>query len=53
MVDFIETAFMDFPVFNVADIAITCGAVIMAVYIIFFDKDEKDGETDSSHIKSE
>ena len=53
VVDFIETAFMDFPVFNVADIAITCGAVIMAVYIIFFDKDEKDGETDSSDIKSE
>lgn len=53
VVDFIETAFMDFPVFNIADIAITCGAVIMAVYIIFFDKDEKDGETDSSNIKSE
>lgn len=53
VVDFIETAFIDFPVFNVADIAITCGAVIMAIYIIFFDKDEKDGETDSSNIKSE
>ena len=53
VIDFIETAFIDFPVFNVADIAITCGAVIMAIYIIFFDKDEKDGETDSSNIKSE
>lgn len=53
VVDFIETAFIDFPVFNVADIAITCGAVMMAIYIIFFDKDEKDGETDSSNIKSE
>lgn len=53
VVDFIETAFIDFPVFNVADIAITCGAVIMAIYIIFFDKDEKNGETDSSNIKSE
>ena len=53
VIDFIETVFIDFPVFNVADIAITCGAAIMAIYIIFFDKDEKDGETDSSNIKSE
>ena len=51
--DFIETTFMDFAIFNVADIAISCGAVIMAIYIIFFDKDEKDGEIDSSNIKSE
>lgn len=53
VVDFIETVFIEFPVFNVADIAITFGAVIMAIYVIFFDKDEKDGETDSSNIKSE
>jgi len=53
VIDFIETVFIDFPVFNVADIAISCGAVIMAIYIIFFDKDEKDGESDSSNIKSE
>ena len=53
VIDFIETVFIDFPLFNVADIAISCGAVIMAIYIIFFDKDEKDGESDSSNIKSE
>lgn len=53
VVDFISTSFIDFPVFNVADIAITCGAVLLAIYIIFFDKDEKNGETDSSNIKSE
>ena len=27
VVDFIETVFMDFPVFNVADIGVTCGFV--------------------------
>ena len=31
VVDFIETVFMDFPVFNVADIGVTCGFVIFIV----------------------
>ena len=31
VVDFIETAFMDFPVFNIADIGITCGIFIFAL----------------------
>lgn len=33
--DFIATTFMDFPVFNVADIAITCGVVVAFVGYIF------------------
>jgi len=58
VIDFISTSFMNFPVFNVADIAITVGAVLLIVHTIFFDKDEKgkdekNGETDSSDIKSE
>ena len=40
VVDFISTAFMNFPVFNIADIAITFGAVLLFVYILLFDKDE-------------
>ena len=46
VVDFIETTFMNFAVFNIADIAITVGAALMVVYAIFFDKDSKkaDGE---------
>lgn len=36
--DFIETAFMNFPVFNVADCFVTVGAALMFVYIIFIDK---------------
>ncbi len=31
VVDFIETAFMDFPVFNVADIGVTCGFVLFLI----------------------
>lgn len=36
--DFIEFTFIDFPVFNVADICVTVGAVIMFIYLVFIDK---------------
>lgn len=35
VVDMIQTLFMDFPVFNVADIYITVGGVLFCVYYIF------------------
>lgn len=45
VVDFIETAFIKFPVFNVADIAITVGTALLMIYLLFFDKDGyKNGE---------
>lgn len=45
VVDMIETTFMDFPVFNVADIFITCGCILMAVHLVFFNKQFwKDGK---------
>ncbi len=40
VVDFIETTFIRFPVFNIADVAITIGAVLLVIYILFFDKKE-------------
>lgn len=36
--DFIEFAFMDFPIFNVADIFVCIGAALLFVYLAFFDK---------------
>jgi len=38
--DMFEVEFMNFAVFNFADICITCGAVVLAVYAIFFDKSD-------------
>lgn len=31
VIDFIDLTFMDFPVFNIADIGVTCGIVILLV----------------------
>ena len=44
VVDFIETTFISFPVFNIADIAITVGAVLLIIYILFFDKTENNSQ---------
>jgi len=38
VVDMIETKFMRFPVFNVADCFITCGCIAMMVSLIFFNR---------------
>ena len=44
VVDFIETTFINFPVFNVADIAITIGAVLVIIFVLFFDRDRNSEE---------
>ena len=38
VVDMIETEFITFPVFNVADSFITCGCILLMVHLIFFNK---------------
>lgn len=44
--DFLATSFMDFPVFNVADIFVTCGVVVSLVLYLRWDtqRDEADDE---------
>lgn len=42
VVDFIEATFINFPVFNIADIAITFGAALLIIFMIFFDREKSD-----------
>ena len=45
VVDMIETTFIEFPVFNVADCFITCGCILMMAHLILFNKEFwKDGK---------
>ena len=49
--DMFQTTFIDFAVFNVADICVTVGGVLAVVYVLFFDRGdkpapEKEGEHD-------
>ena len=37
VVDFLKFEFIDFPIFNIADSFITVGAVLLGVYLIFFE----------------
>ena len=39
VVDMIETTFVVFPVFNVADCFITCGSILLMAHLILFHKD--------------
>ena len=39
VVDMIETTFMEFPVFNVADCFITCGCILLIAHLVLFNKE--------------
>lgn len=39
VVDMLETLFMDFPVFNVADCFITCGCILLMGHLALFNKE--------------
>ena len=38
VVDMIDAAFIDFPIFNVADCFITCGTVLFLAHLVLFNK---------------
>ena len=39
VVDMFQTEFITFPIFNVADIFITCGCIALIIYVLFFDRE--------------
>lgn len=56
VVDFIEFSFFDFPVFNVADIGVTCGFVLLFIGIFVAWRKESKQESDNrlaSHAEDE
>ena len=44
VIDMIRVDFVDFPVFNVADICVCVGAALLCVAILFFDKTKEEAE---------
>lgn len=40
VVDFIYFSLIDFPIFNVADIYVTCSCVVFILFFVFYYKDE-------------
>ncbi len=44
VVDFVKTTFIEFPVFNIADIAIVIGAALLVVYAVWFDEGAANGK---------
>lgn len=48
VIDFLDFCYINFPVFNIADCFVTIGAVVFAVYVLFFsDKKEQPDEEHS------
>jgi len=39
VVDMLETRFIEFPVFNVADCFITCGCIALIFHLVFFNRE--------------
>lgn len=41
VVDMFRLDFIDFPIFNIADVCLTVGVILMMIHVIFFEKEDK------------
>lgn len=48
VVDFIKVTFVEFAVFNIADSFVVIGAILMAVYLVFYDKELLKSKSDGA-----
>lgn len=53
VVDFIRLSFIDFPVFNIADIGVTCGFALVIIAVMFFWRDGAPAAPASGEGKAE
>lgn len=47
VVDMFRLDFINFPIFNVADVCLTVGVLVMIIYILFFEKEEEKTEQET------
>lgn len=53
VIDYIETKFMDFPIFNFADICVVIGAFLFLFYVMFLEKSHNSINTVESNSEEE
>ncbi|MBR1845214.1 MAG: signal peptidase II [Oscillospiraceae bacterium] len=46
--DMIQTLFMEFAIFNVADCCVVIGTIALAAYLVFFYKEDKSSKTEET-----
>ena len=52
VIDFLCADFIDFPIFNIADMSVCVGMAILVIYILFFEQNKKESNDGTDIIES-